>query len=612
MVQNKAQKSGFLKTLKSITAGTERLLFLSLASQILMVMASVFSSFLLKVTIDALETMGGSNSLYLNFQNSIIEQWVVNIITMGKGCDFLLNNLKWLLPTSIAIMAIVVALTSMLRMLLRASYECEVNSKMQLTLFTRLERLPYTYYKTHKSGDMLQVCTRDLDVLRQFLVGDLSQMNYTFWMFVLCFSILMSLSWQLTLVSLCLFPIMFVYSFLLIKEVRNRYRETDDSEAMITDKVSENLNSVRVVKAFHNEAYEISSFEDKLTDYHKKYVHWRKLSSFFFSSTDIFVFASMALSLCFGVYLAFIGSITSSTLYLSFTFVNMMVWPLRDVAMILSKMGQYLASVDRVDEIMNTEMEDLESGQKPEIKGNISFSHVGFHYGDDPDAAVLQDVSFSVKAGQSVAIMGKTGSGKSTLALLLTRIYDYTSGSIVIDGYELKDISREHIRKNIIPVLQDPYLFSRSIGANIKIAKKDASEEEIRRAAELAAVDKTIKGFQKGYDTPVGEKGVTLSGGQKQRVAIARTLISKSPVVIFDDSLSAVDTATDNAIRQNLKKLDKKTTTFIITHRVSTAKDADLIIVLEDGKVAEEGKHDDLIKQEGLYKRIYEIQSKME
>ena len=612
MVQNKAQKSGFVKTLKNITTGTEKLLFLSLASQILMVMASVFSSFLLKVTIDALETMGGSNSLYLNFQNSIIEQWVVNIITMGKGCDYLLSNLKWLLPTSIAIMAIIVALTSMLRMLLRASYECEVNSKMQLTLFTRLERLPYTYYKTHKSGDMLQVCTRDLDVLRQFLVGDLSQMNYTFWMFILCFSILMSLSWQLTLVSLCLFPIMFVYSFLLIKEVRNRYRETDDSEAMITDKVSENLNSVRVVKAFHNEAYEISSFEDKLSDYHKKYVHWRKLSSFFFSSTDIFVFASMALSLCYGVYLAFIGSITSSTLYLSFTFVNMMVWPLRDVAMILSKMGQYLASVDRVDEIMNTEIEDLESGQKPEIKGNISFSHVGFHYGDDPDAAVLQDVSFSVKAGQSVAIMGKTGSGKSTLALLLTRIYDYTSGSIVIDGYELKDISREHIRKNIIPVLQDPYLFSRSIGANIKIAKKDASEEEIRRAAELAAVDKTIKGFQKGYDTPVGEKGVTLSGGQKQRVAIARTLISKSPVVIFDDSLSAVDTATDNAIRQNLKKLDKKTTTFIITHRVSTAKDADLIIVLEDGKVAEEGKHDDLIKQEGLYKRIYEIQSKME
>lgn len=606
------KKSSFFGTIHEIAKGSEALFFLSMLSQILMVIASVFSSFLIKVTIDVLETSGGSSSLYTNYADSFVERFVVTLITNGNGPDYLLSNMNWLLPTSIGVTAVIVALTSVLRMWLRSLFECKVNASMQLTLFTHLEKLPYPYYKSHKSGDMLQVCTRDLDVLRKFVVGDLSQINYSFWMFVLCFSILLSLSWKLTLVSLSLFPIMFIYSFLLIKEVRKRYRATDDAEAMITDKVSENLNSVRIVKAFHNENYEIHSFDEKLNDYHKKYVHWRKLSAFFFSSTDIFVFASMALALCFGFYFCFNGEITSSTLFLSFTFVNMMVWPLRDVAMVLSNMGQYLASVDRVNEVLNHPMEDVISGQKPEIKGNISFSHVGFHYGDDHDAAVLQDVTFSVKAGQTVAIMGKTGSGKSTLALLLTRIYDYTSGSIVVDGYELKDISREHIRKNIIPVLQDPYLFSRSIAANIKIAKKDATEEEMRRAAEIADVDKTIRSFEYGYDTPVGEKGVTLSGGQKQRVAIARTLINESPVVIFDDSLSAVDTATDISIRTNLKKMGKTKTSFIITHRISTAKDADLIVVLDEGKVAELGKHEDLIKQEGLYKRIYEIQSKME
>ena len=611
-MQSNSKKSSFFKTIHEITKGSEALFFSSLLSQVLMVIACVFSSFLVKVTIDVLETSGGSSSLYTNYSESLVERFVVSVITNGNGPDFLLNNMQWLLPTSIGVTAVIVALTSVLRMWLRSYFECKVNALMQLSLFTHLERLSYSYYKSHKSGDMLQVCTRDLDVIRKFIVGDLSQINYSFWMFVLCFSILFSLSWKLTLVSLALFPIMFLYSFLLIKEVRKRYRATDDAEAMITDKVSENLNSVRIVKAFHNENYEIQSFDEKLSDYHKKYVRWRKLSAFFFSSTDIFVFASMALALCFGIYYCYIGEITSSTLFLSFTFVNMMVWPLRDVAMILSNMGQYLASVDRINEVMSCPIEDVTSGQKPDIKGNISFSHVGFHYGDDHDTAVLQDVTFSVKAGQTIAIMGKTGSGKSTLALLLTRIYDYTSGSIVVDGYELKDISREHIRKNIIPVLQDPYLFSRSIGANIRIAKKDATEEEIRRAAEIADVDKTIRSFEHGYDTPVGEKGVTLSGGQKQRVAIARTLINESPVVIFDDSLSAVDTATDIAIRQNLKKMGKTKTSFIITHRISTAKDADLIVVLDEGKVAECGKHEDLIKQEGLYRRIYEIQSKME
>ncbi len=605
------KKTHLIKTLMRINKGTGHLFFLSLLFQVLMVIVSVFVSFLIKVVIDALETLGGANTLYTNSESSLVERVVIFIITGGKGNEYLMLNISWLLPVSLLVSTLVLTAITILRMAFRSYFAAESNAAMQFSIFSHLEHLPYSYYKKHKSGDMLQVSTRDLDVLRKFIVGDVSQINYCFWMFIFCFSILMSLSPSLTLVSLSLFPFMFIYSFLLIKEVRKRYREADDSEALITDKVSENLSSIRIVKAFHNENYEISSFKNNLSDYRKKYVHWRKLSAFFFSSTDIFVFASMALSLCYGIYLCYEGSITSSTLFLAISFVNMMVWPLREVAMILSNMGQYLASADRVNEVIDTPIEDIVSGKKPPIKGNIVFSHVSFHFPDEESSEVIRDVSFSIKEGQSVAIMGKTGSGKSTLSLLLTRIYDYSGGSITIDGVELKEINRSYLRKNIMPVLQDPYLFSRSIEANIKIAKKDATMDEVRKAAKMASVDNAILSFKDGYETAVGEKGVTLSGGQKQRVAIARTLISNSPVVIFDDSLSAVDTSTDIAIRENLKKMDKKVTSIIITHRISTAKDADLILVLDEGKIEESGTHEELIKREGLYKRIYEIQSKM-
>ncbi len=605
------KKTHLIKTLMRINKGTGHLFFLSLLFQVLMVIVSVFVSFLIKVVIDALETLGGANTLYTNSESSLVERVVIFIITGGKGNEYLMLNISWLLPVSLLVSTLVLTAITILRMAYRSYFAAESNAAMQFSIFSHLEHLPYSYYKKHKSGDMLQVSTRDLDVLRKFIVGDVSQINYCFWMFIFCFSILMSLSPSLTLVSLSLFPFMFIYSFLLIKEVRKRYREADDSEALITDKVSENLSSIRIVKAFHNENYEISSFKNNLSDYRKKYVHWRKLSAFFFSSTDIFVFASMALSLCYGIYLCYEGAITSSTLFLAISFVNMMVWPLREVAMILSNMGQYLASADRVNEVIDTPIEDIVSGKKPPIKGNIVFSHVSFHFPDEDNDEVIRDVSFSIKEGQSVAIMGKTGSGKSTLSLLLTRIYDYSGGSITIDGVELKEINRSYLRKNIMPVLQDPYLFSRSIEANIKIAKKDATMNEVRKAAKMASVDNAILSFKDGYETAVGEKGVTLSGGQKQRVAIARTLISNSPVVIFDDSLSAVDTSTDIAIRENLKKMDKKVTSIIITHRISTAKDADLILVLDEGKIEESGTHEELIKREGLYKRIYEIQSKM-
>ena len=597
-------------TCSRLIKGHETVYWLSLVAQVAMILCQIFTTFMSKVLVDTLQ---GIDQLE---KARFVETWVIWLITGGQGNQYLIDHQIVILPVTITVAAVVTALASLIRMGMRGYVAAVINGSMQLTLFDHLERLPYSYYKKNKSGDLIQTCTRDLDVLRKFMIADVSNFNWTLWMVLFCFAILVSISWKITLVALALFPIMFLYSFFLIKKVRDLYRQTDDSEAKMTDKISENLAAVRIVKAFNAERYEISSFEDSLTDYKEKFIRWRRLSAFFFSSSDIFVFGSKLAALLYGIYLCYAeyqvpgSGINPGTLVLSFSFVNMMVWPLRECATSLSNMGQYIASSDRVRLILEEPLEDTTSGLTPAIKGDIVFDHAGFKY-EDAATEVIHDVSFSIKAGQTVAIMGKTGSGKSTLSLLLTRLYDYTSGSITIDGVELKDIQKAYLRRNVVPVLQDPFLFSKSISENILMANKKASKDEVVRAARIADIHDTIVTFKDGYDTAVGEKGMSLSGGQKQRVAIARTILSNAPVLIFDDSLSAVDTETDLAIRSNLKELEKNTTTLIITHRVSTAKDADLIIVLEDGKVAEMGTHEELLKQPGLYQNIAKIQTKM-
>jgi ATP-binding cassette subfamily B protein len=297
-------------------------------------------------------------------------------------------------------------------------------------------------------------------------------------------------------------------------------------------------------------------------------------------------------------------------LYLAVTFTSMIVWPVRQVAQILSNLAQAIVSMDRMDLILNEPLEDITTGLTPNIQGDFVFDGTGFQYSDGNEE-VLHDINLHVHAGETIAVMGKTGSGKSTFVNLLTRLYDYTEGHILLDGVELKDIQKEYLRRNIASVLQEPFLFSKTIINNLKMANKNASEKEILRATTIADIHNTILSFEQGYDTPVGEKGVTLSGGQKQRLAIARTIINDVPILIFDDSLSAVDTETDLNIRSALKSRAKNTTTVIVTHRVATAKDADRIIVFENGTITQCGTHDELVNKDGLYKRVYDIQTRI-
>jgi len=290
----------------------------------------------------------------------------------------------------------------------------------------------------------------------------------------------------------------------------------------------------------------------------------------------------------------------------------MLIWPMRGLGRTISSFGKASVAASRIGEVLDEKSEFEVNGNKtPEIKGNIEFKNVKFRFNDD-NKDLLNGVSFKIKKGQTIAIVGKTGSGKSTICNLLTRMLEYDSGSIIIDGVELKEIEKKYLRRNVKFVLQDPFLYSKTVYENIAIAQKDASEADVFKAAKMAAIHSEVLKFDKGYKTIVGEKGTTLSGGQKQRVAIARMLVSDSPVIIFDDSLSALDTKTDVMIRKALKEKDKDQTMIIITHRTTTSKEADLILVLDKGKIVQMGSHDELVKEKGLYSDLWGIQGELE
>jgi ATP-binding cassette subfamily B protein len=388
------------------------------------------------------------------------------------------------------------------------------------------------------------------------------------------------------------------------------FKKSDEAEGYLSNTIQENLAGVRVVKAFNREVYEAEKFDEKNKTYKNLTYKLIELLGFYWGFSDFICLTQILVVVLFGISFAQQGFLTVGQFFIFISYEGMILWPIRNVGRILSDMGKMLVSIGRLQEILNSPVEPLEEGITPEIQGDIVFDHVYFKY-EDGEQEVLKDVSFTVKQGQTIALLGPTGSGKSSLVHLLTRLYDYQKGSITLNGTELKEIQRHHLRKNIGIVLQEPFLFSKTILENIRLANPNANERQVIDAAKAASVHRVINEFDLGYKTLVGEKGVTLSGGQKQRIAIARTIINKSPILIFDDSLSAVDTETDASIRRALKELSGGLTTFIITHRVATAQAADQIVVLQEGGVAQIGTHSELVKQEGLYARIVEIQGRM-
>lgn len=477
------------------------------------------------------------------------------------------------------------------------------------TLYHHTQYLPFSWHVQHQTGEIIQRCTSDVEVIRNFVCRQLPEVFRICFLIILYLGIMFSMNVPITLAAAAFFPVIIGYSAFFHSRIGKRFQDADEAEGALSSTVQENLTGVRVVRAFGREKYEIDRFDQKNNAYSDLWVYLGKLMSVFWASGDLITNLQVLTVMVLGVVFAVEGRITLGEFIAFLSYNASLTWPVRSLGRIISDMSKAGVSMERVAYILEAEEEDAtDANNKPALTGDICFRNVSFAY--SLDHPILKNINFTIPAGSTFAILGTTGSGKSTMVHLLNRLYDLPEGcgSITIGGMDIRDIDRQYLRQNIGMVLQEPFLFSRTIRENIGITKEQLLDEEIRHAAEIACVDESILHFTDGYDTIVGERGVTLSGGQKQRVAIARMLMKQAPVLVFDDSLSAVDTETDNKIRKELKKEMEKATVIMISHRITSLMQADCIIVMDKGEIQQMGTHDQLIQQDGPYKDIYEIQ----
>lgn len=476
-------------------------------------------------------------------------------------------------------------------------------------LFQHLQNLPFSYYSKAQTGDLIQRCTADVDTVRKFIQTQLVQMLRTISMAVLAIAVMLPISPMMTLLSCCLMPILIIFSTIYFQRVQQQFLQADEAEGALSTMLQEHLTGMRVVRAFAQQQAELKRFTEKNRAYYKKILGLNTLMGAYWGLSDTIGYLQIALSLCFGVYFSVSGSFSVGNVLLFTTYTSMLTFPMRNLGRILADLGKANVSFARLEEILHTQVE-TETGQQltPVLDGSIVFENVSFDYGG---STVLKNISFSVQPGQTVGILGATGAGKSTLVHLLQRLWPISHGKILLSGIPIEDIERHHLRRNIGLVLQEPFLFSRTIRENITIARPWASEIDMKQAAQAACLHHVIESFPKQYQTMVGERGVTLSGGQKQRTAIARTLLTNAPIMIFDDSLSAVDAKTDAAIRDTLTAR-KGCTTFLISHRIATVQRADFILVMEQGRIVQQGTHEQLCQENGgLYQRVCELQHEL-
>jgi ATP-binding cassette, subfamily B, bacterial len=481
-------------------------------------------------------------------------------------------------------------------------------------MFDHIQRLSFSYHAETSTGELISRSTSDVDALRRFFADQAIGVGRVLLLFIVNFCAILYLNWQLGLFSIIVVPFLIAVSFFFFKRVTKVYEAYQEQEATLSTTLQENLSGVRVVKAFARQDYEREKFEK---DNREKYRRGRRLMlmhSLFWPVTDILVSIQLLGGYLMGALLAINGVITVGTYMAYAGMVIWLIWPMRNLGRLIVQMSTGMVSYGRVMEVIRQEREPLGEGVDPpdgDLRGEIVFDQVCFEY--EADSPVLKDISFHVRPGQAVALLGSTGSGKTTLVNLLPRFYEYSSGKLTLDGIDLNRYSRRFLRRQIGIVEQEPFLFSRTIQENISYGvDREVSLQEVEAAARAAAIHDVIASFPDGYNTLVGEKGVTLSGGQKQRVAIARTLLKNPRILILDDSTSSVDLGTEAEIRQALEGLMQGRTTFIIAHRIQSVMNADLILVMENGRIVQSGIHEDLMKESGMYRRIFEIQTRIE
>ncbi len=476
------------------------------------------------------------------------------------------------------------------------------------TLFRHVQHQPFSWHVATNTGDIIQRCTADLDAVRNFMASHLLEVVRTLLLVGVAIGLMFSMNHTLTWVALAFIPVIALYSIIFYQLVGNRFLAADQAEGALTGVVQENLTGVRVVRAFGRERFEMERFDKYNEHFAGLWIRLGKILAPYWGTSDIATGLQILAVVVGGAVLAAGGSITLGEFLVFVAYNQTLAWPIRALGRTLSEMSKTGVSARRLQEILDAPTEAPEPAAKtPPLNTDIRFEKVTFAYGEQP---VLQDLSFTIPKGSTFGILGATGSGKSTITYLLNRLYDLPGGlgEIYFGDTEIRQIDRHYLRRNVGLVLQEPFLFSKTIAENISIAAEMPDRDKMHHSAGVAAVDEAIRAFAHGYETVVGERGVTLSGGQKQRVAIARTLMLDAPVMIFDDSMSAVDTDTDQKIREALRREKGQATVLLISHRISTLMQADQILVLEDGRMAALGSHAQLIRQPGMYRRIYEAQ----
>lgn len=474
-------------------------------------------------------------------------------------------------------------------------------------LYGHIQRLPYSWHVQNATGDIIQRCTSDVEVVRTFIAEQMVELLSTTFLILVYMVAMFTMNVKISLFAFAFIPVIVGYSLVFYSRISKGYAKADEAEGVLSSTVQENITGVRVVRAFGRERDELKKFREKNNTYTNIWMRLCDMLTVFWTLGDIMSMIQVFGVIAMGVHMCVSGEITLGT-YLAFvSYTRQLTWPVRALGRTLSEMSKAGVSIDRLLYILKAEQE--QSPNEPaaaNLSGDICFDHVSFAY---EQKAVLRDVSFTVKGGSTLGILGETGSGKSTIALLLARLYDPKEGKITIGGVDLREMNQTELRRGVGVVLQEPFLFSRTVAQNIAITKDGVSQAEIEQAAKEACLHDSVSGFQDGYDTVVGERGVTLSGGQKQRTAIARTLLEHAPIMVFDDALSAVDAKTDEAIRGRLREAAGGSTLILIAHRVATLMQADQIIVLRDGQIIERGTPEELLQAGGVFAHTAAMQS---
>lgn len=573
----------------------------AMIASIMIVIIGFLTPLLLAETIDSV----------LGTAPSTLPDFILAPIRALGGREFLIHNL-WILGVALVALNVINGVFTYMKGRLTAVASENIALTMRKELYEHLQRLPFAYHVKAQTGDLIQRCTSDVETIRRFLSVQVMEVVNTVLMITIALTMLMGRSVKITLISMILMPPLFFFAMWFFKSVHRSFRSTDEAEGLMSAVLQENLSGVRVVRAFGQQQPEVQKFDEASGDYRKKAKHLNDLLAVYWGGGDAISMMQSMITLLVCVYYACKGEITVGTLIVFTNYIGMLLFPIRQLGRMLSDAGKSMVSMERILEILHAPAEpDEPDALKPDLSGDIVFDHVSFAYPDD-NVPVLTDVSFTIPAGSTAAILGGTGSGKSTMMYLLQRLYEPTGGTITIGGVDIQRIDREHLRRHVGLILQEPFLYSKTIRENVGIALRGPGQAAIDHAAEVASASSFIAKADKGYDTVVGERGVTLSGGQKQRIAIARTLMKENNVLIFDDSLSAVDTETDAQIRAALRHEQKGVTTLIISHRVTTLSQADLILVLENGRITQQGTHAELCAQPGLYQRINSIQNALE